>query len=73
MLYKIVYICSSVTNVSLRNNTYRPFYKNSSKPHILFDLEICNFSMLIHITINYILFSIYKDPIALLFSKRMSI
>ncbi|PFW09835.1 hypothetical protein COL22_13470 [Bacillus thuringiensis] len=67
MLYKIVYICSSVTNVSLRNNTYTPFYKKSSNPHILFDLEICNFFMLIHITINSILFSIYNDPIALLF------
>ncbi|ASZ68016.1 hypothetical protein CN419_10205 [Bacillus cereus] len=67
MLYKIVYICSSVTNVSLRNNTYTPFSKKSSKPHILFDLEICNFFMLIHITINSILFSIYNDPIALLF------
>ncbi|OTY37795.1 hypothetical protein COC60_03970 [Bacillus thuringiensis] len=67
MLYKIVYICSSVTNVPLRNNTYTPFYKKSSKSHILFDLEICSFFMLIHITINSILFSIYKDPIALLF------
>ncbi|PFQ44068.1 hypothetical protein COK05_18870 [Bacillus cereus] len=68
MLYKIVYICSSVTNVSLRDNNIHLFYKKSSKPHILFDLEICNFFMLIYKTINSILFSVYKDPIALLFS-----
>lgn len=48
LLYKIVSICSSITNVPHGDNTYALFHKKTSKHHILCDHEIC-FCMLIHI------------------------
>lgn len=49
LLYKIVSICSSITNVPHGDNTYALFHKKINKHYILYDHEICFYCLLIHI------------------------
>lgn len=62
LLYKIVSICSFITNVPHGDNTYAFFHKKTSKHHILCDHEICFLHVDTYKEINFCLFSIYIDP-----------